>query len=317
MKSAVLGGSGLRISRLGIGGWQVSGPGAWGSGPRSEDGEAVAAIRRAVECGVTWVDTAAAYGLGHSEEVVAEALGPWNIGEEVLVFTKCGHPWDPPDRIRTDLSPASIRLECEGSLRRLGVERIDLYQLHHADPITPVEESWATMAELVEEGKVRWAGVSNFDVGLLDRCEAVRHVDCHQPELSLLRRGALREVIPWCREHRTGVIAYSPMVTGVLSGAYDAARLEALPADDWRRRSSDQILDLVERLRSIASRIGFTVGALAVAWTLSKDGVTGAICGARCPEHVDGWVTSADAVLDPETVAEIESIVDDSEVSVK
>ena len=252
------------------------------------------------------------YGLGHSEEEVAEALGPWQIGEEVLVFTKCGHPWDPPDRIRTDLSPASIRLECEGSLRRLGVERIDLYQFHHADPRTPVEASWATMAELVEEGKVRWAGVSNFDVGLLDRCEAIRHVDSLQPELSLLRRDALREVVPWCSAHGTGVIAYSPMATGVLSGVYDAARFDELPADDWRRGSSAHILDLVERLLPIASRNGVKVGALAVAWTLSREGVTGVICGARWPEQLDGWIGSADLHLAPETLAQIGSIVRDA-----
>lgn len=312
MRTAALGETGSKISRVGMGGWQASGSGPWGAGPRSDDRDAVAAIRRAVECGVTWVDTAASYGLGHSEEIVAEALGPRGIGEKVLVFTKCGHPWDPPDRIRTDLSPASIRLECEGSLRRLGVERIDLYQFHHADPTTPVEASWATMAELVEEGKVRWAGVSNFDVGLLDRCEAIRHVDCLQPELSLLRRDVLREVVPWCGAHGTGVIAYSPMATGVLSGAYDAGRFTELPADDWRRGSSARILDLVERLLPIASRNGVTVGALGVAWVLSRDGISGAICGARSSEQVDGWIASADLDLIPETLAEIGSIVRDA-----
>jgi aryl-alcohol dehydrogenase-like predicted oxidoreductase len=313
VKTAPLGKTGSNISRLGMGGWQASGSGAWGAGPGSDDLDAVAAIRRAVEGGVTWVDTAASYGLGHSEENVAEALGPWGIGEEVLVFTKCGHPWDPPDRIRTDLSPASIRRECEGSLRRLGVERIDLYQFHHADPKTPVEASWGTMAELVEEGKVRWAGVSNYDVELLDRCEAIRHVDCLQPELSLLRRHALSDVVPWCGAHRTGVIAYSPMATGALSGAYDAGRLEELPADDWRRASSARILDIAERLRRVASRTGVTAGALAVAWALSRDGVTGVICGARSPEQVDGWIASADVDLDPETLAEIGSLAGDWE----
>ncbi|HEY3213110.1 MAG TPA: aldo/keto reductase [Actinomycetota bacterium] len=231
----------------------------------------------------------------------------------MLVFSKCGHPWDPPDRIRTDLSAGSIRLECEGSLRRLGVERIDLYQFHHADPRTPVEASWGMMAELVEEAKVRWAGVSNFDVELLDRCEAIRHVDCLQPELSLLRRDVLSDVIPWCDAHGTGVIAYSPKATGVLSGAYDAARLEELPADDWRRASSARILALVERLRQIASRTGVTPGAIAVAWALSNDGVSGVICGARSPEQVDGWIESADVHLDPETLAEIGSLAGDWE----
>ena len=314
MRSAALGETGPQISRLGMGAWQASGSGPWGAGPRSDDRDAIDAIRRAVERGITWVDTAASYGLGHSEEIVAESLEPWRIGEEVLVFTKCGHPWDPPDRIRTDLSPASIRLECEGSLKRLGVERIDLYQFHHADPRTPVEASWATMVELVEEGKVRWAGVSNFDVGLLERCEAIRHVECLQPELSLLRQGALRDVIPWCGVHGTGVIAYSPMATGVLSGAYDATRFEELTADDWRRGSSARILDLVERLRQVASRTGVTAGALPVAWALSWDGVTGVICGARSPEQVDGWIESSDVDLAPDTLAEIGSLVGESQM---
>jgi len=298
VKTAPLGSSGPHISRLGIGGWQASGPGPWGSGPRSDDGDAIAAIRHAVESGVTWVDTAASYGLGHSEEVVARALQPWSIGEDVFVFTKCGHPWDPPDRIRTDLTPASIRRECEGSLKRLGVERIDLYQFHHADPSTPVEDSWGTMADLVEEGKVRWAGVSNFDVGLLDRCEVIRHVDGVQPELSLLCRRARQDVIPWCRAHGTGVIVYSPMASGLLSGAYDRRRLEQLALEDRRGAGADRILEVVARLRSMAGRLGIGVGALAVGWTLPVEGVTGAICGARRPDQVDGWIAASDLARD-------------------
>jgi aryl-alcohol dehydrogenase-like predicted oxidoreductase len=232
VKSAILGTSGPEITRVGFGAWQASGTGPWGSGPRSDDDAAIAAIRRAIERGVSWVDTAASYGLGHSEDVVRRALEPWRIGDEVLVFTKCGHPWDPPDGIRTDLAPDSIRRECEGSLRRLGVERIDLYQFHHADRATPVEESWAMMAGLVREGKVRWAGVPNFDVPLLERCEAIAHVDSVQPELNLLRRDALGDVIPWCRDHGAGVIVYSPLATGALAGVYDRAGLLELPDDD-------------------------------------------------------------------------------------
>lgn len=311
MRSATLGTSGPEISRVGIGTWQASGSGPWGSGPRSDDHAAIAAIRRAVERGVTWIDTAASYGLGHSEDVVRRALEPWQIGSEVLVFTKCGHPWDPPDRIRTDLAPDSIRRECEGSLRRLGVERIDLYQFHHADPTTPVEESWSTMAELVAEGKVRWAGVSNFDVELLERCEAIVHVDSVQPELNLLRREALREVIPWCRVHGTGVIAYSPLATGVLSGSYDRDRLLELRDDDWRRAHAEGILELVRRCGLIAGRLAVDATALLVAWTLSRDGVTSAICGARSQAHVDGWVGAADLDVPSEALAEIESIVDE------
>jgi aryl-alcohol dehydrogenase-like predicted oxidoreductase len=311
MKTATLGKSGPTISRLGIGGWQASGSGPWGSGPHSDDRAVVGAIRRAVDGGVTWVDTAASYGLGHSEEVVRRALAPWKVGEEILVFTKCAHPWDPPDRIRTDLSPPSIRRECEGSLRRLGVERIDLLQFHHPDSTRPIEESWAALAELRREGKVRWAGVSNFDVSLLERCEAIDHVDSVQPQLSLLRRDALREVIPWCRENGSGVIVYSPLASGILAGSYDLGRLLELPDDDWRHVGADRILEHVRELRSVAKRLGAEVAAMALAWTLAKDGVTGAIAGARRPEQVAGWIGAADIDLAPETVAQIESIVDD------
>lgn len=309
MRSEQLGTSGPRISRLGIGGWQAGGPGPWGGGPSSDDDQSIAAIRRAVELGVTWVETAASYGLGHSEEVVARALRPWRIGEDVFVFTKCGHPWDPPDRIRTDLSPDSIRRECEGSLRRLGVERIDLYQFHHRDPSTSVEQSWETMAELVKEGKVRWAGVSNFDVDLLERCEAIRHVDCLQPELSLLRPSAREDVIPWAVDHGTGVVVYSPMGSGLLSGAYDRERLQALPADDRRYATSDQLVRQLEHVHRLAGGIGLAPGLLAVAWTLSVQGVTGAICGARRPEHVEGWIRAAEVELDAGIIVEIESIL--------
>ncbi len=309
MRSEQLGTSGPRISRLGIGGWQAGGPGPWGGGPSSDDDQSIAAIRRAVELGVTWVETAASYGLGHSEEVVARALRPWRIGEDVFVFTKCGHPWDPPDRIRTDLSPDSIRRECEGSLRRLDVERIDLYQFHHRDPSTSVEQSWETMAELVKEGKVRWAGVSNFDVDLLERCEAIRHVDCLQPELSLLRPSAREDVIPWAVDHGTGVVVYSPMGSGLLSGAYDRERLQALPADDRRYAPSDQLVRQLEHVHRLAGGIGLAPGLLAVAWTLSVQGVTGAICGARRPEHVDGWIRAAEVELDAGIIVEIESIL--------
>jgi len=297
------------ISRLGIGGWQAGGSGPWGSGPSADDRDAIAAIRLAVELGVTWVDTAASYGLGHSEEVVARALRPWRVGDEVLVFSKCGHPWDPPDRIRTDLRPASIRAECEGTLRRLGVERIDLYQFHHADPAVPVEDSWQAMARLVEDGKVRWAGVSNFGVELLERCEAVRHVDCVQPELNLLNRDAIRDVIPWCKGRGTGVIVYSPAASGLLAGGRDTVSLEAMSETDRRFSSASQILRLTDRLGEFSGRLGTSLITLAIAWTLALEGVTGAICGARRPRHVQGWIGAGDLVLDATSMAEIESMM--------
>ncbi|HEU4356255.1 MAG TPA: aldo/keto reductase, partial [Actinomycetota bacterium] len=249
---------------------------------------------------------AASYGLGHSEEVVAQALDPWRVGEEVLVFSKCGHPWEPPDRIWTELAPATIRRQCDESLQRLGVERIDLYQFHHPDPSTPVEESWATLADLVEEGKVRWAGVSNFGVDLLDRCEAIRHVDSLSPELSLLRPQASSDVVPWCRDHGTGVIVYSPIASGLLSGARDRAWLAAASDGSRMGQPAEAIAVLVDGLRPIAARLGIPVPALAAAWTLSVKGVTGAICGARRTAQVEGWIAAGDVELEPGDLIEIE-----------
>lgn len=305
MRSTTLGAGGPTIGRVGIGGWQAGGSGPWGAGPNADDEQAIAAIRRAVEGGVTWVDTAASYGLGHSEEVVRRALEPWRVGDEVLVFTKCGHPWEPPDRIWTELTPGRIRRQCDESLRRLGVERIDVLQFHHEDPSTPVEDSWTVMAELVGAGKVRWGGVSNFGVDLLDRCEAIRHVDVVQPELSLLRPAALRDEIPWARDHGSGVLAYSPLASGALAGTYDRARLASLPSDDWRRREADRILTLNARLREIAAGAGIGAIALAVAWTLAVDGVSAAICGARTPRQVEDWIPAGDVELDVETLGRI------------
>jgi aryl-alcohol dehydrogenase-like predicted oxidoreductase len=310
MKTASLGRDGPVITRLGIGGWQAGGTGPWGAGPDADDDDAIAAIRLAIESGVNWVDTAPGYGLGHSEEVIAKALEPWRVGEDVFVFTKCAHPWDPPDRIRTDLRPASIRRECEGSLRRLGVERLDLLQIHHPDPTTPVEDSWGTMAALVTEGKVRWIGVSNFGVDLLQRCEAIRHVDSAQPELSVLVSEARDAVIPWCRVHGTGVLAYSPQATGLLSDAHRPERLTTASDDMQARVSAGSLGAILARLMPIAERSEVGVGALAIAWALSVDGVSGAICGARRPSQVRGWIGAADLVLGSDDRAEIEAIAD-------
>jgi aryl-alcohol dehydrogenase-like predicted oxidoreductase len=264
-----LGTAGPELSPVGIGTWAMSGPYEYGWGP-VDDAESVAAIREAVERGVNWIDSAALYGFGHAEEIVAKALEPYRPGEDVYVFTKCGRRWEERSgdrpRIYYDLRPESIREECEASLRRLGVERIDLYQFHWPDygTGTPVEESWATMAALAAEGKVRWCGVSNFDVPLLERCEAIRHVDSLQPRLNLIDRHALDELIPWARANGTGVIGYSPLGSGLLSGNFDRDRLAD---DDWRRRAPQfqdpqlgRNLELVERLRALAERLG--VGAV-------------------------------------------------------
>jgi aryl-alcohol dehydrogenase-like predicted oxidoreductase len=266
-------------------------------------------MRRAVERGVNWIDTAAVYGLGHSEEVVGRLLRSLPAGERPLVFTKCGLTWDeknPMVQSKRILHPDVIRRECEASLRRLGVERIDLYQFHWPDESgVPVEDSWSAMARLVEQGKVRAAGVSNFGVELLERCEKVRHVDSLQPPFSLIRRAVAEREIPWCAAHRAGVIVYSPMQSGLLTESFEASRVERLPADDWRRRAVEfqqpnlgRNLALRDALRPIAARHGVSVSAVAVAWTIAWPGVTGAIVGARSPEQVDGWIAAASLRLD-------------------
>jgi len=304
---------------VGFGAWAIGGPWRFGWGSVDDD-ESVAAMRRAVELGVNWVDTAAVYGLGHSEEVVGRALAPYRVGEEVFVFTKCGRRWEgrPDGVIENDLRPESIRDECERSLRRLGVERIDLYQFHWPDWMSgaALEDSWGTMVELVEEGKARWIGVANFDTGQLARCEAIRHVDSVQPPLSLLARGARTTVLPWAAEHGTGAIVYSPMASGLLTGSFDGERIARLDANDWRRESPQfrepalrQNLALVERLRPIAAGLGSTLPELAVAWTLAQPGVTAAIVGARLPRHVEGWARAPDVELSPEVRAELAEAV--------
>jgi aryl-alcohol dehydrogenase-like predicted oxidoreductase len=314
-----LGSQGPEISVAGFGSWVLGGPWKFGWGP-SDDDEGIAAIRHAIDSGVRWVDTAAVYGFGHSEEVVGRAVEPYRVGEEVYVFTKCGEAWkDAAGGTHGDgLRPESIREECEYSLRRLGIDRIDLYQFHWPDTTTgtPVEESWGTMAELVDEGKIRWAGVCNFNVELLERCEPIRHVDSLQPPLNLLNPGAREDVIPWAREHRTGVIVYSPMASGLLTGAFSRERVEQLAPDDWRRHSAafqepelSHAIRVVDGLRPIAERLGCSLPTLAVAWTLTVPGVTGAIVGARRPVQVDDWLSAGDLELDEQTLGEIEQLI--------
>lgn len=311
-----LGTSGLEITTVGFGAWAIGGGGwAFGWGPQ-DDADSLATMRHAIELGINWIDTAAVYGLGHSEEVVGRLLHDLPASERPLVFTKCGLVWDHRDRMaeaRRTLKPASIRREVEASLRRLGVERIDLYQFHWPDETgTPVEDSWRAMVALVEEGKARAIGVSNFDVALLARCEAIRHVDSLQPPFSLIRRDIAEREIPWSAEHGNGVIAYSPMQSGILTESFSAARVAALAPDDWRRRSAQfrepnlsRNVALRDALKPIARRHGTTVSAIAIAWTLAWPGVTGAIVGARTPAQVDGWIGAATVEL---TVADLEEV---------
>jgi aryl-alcohol dehydrogenase-like predicted oxidoreductase len=321
--SVALGTTALEITRLGLGAWAIGG-GEWqgGWGPQ-DDAESVAAIHRAVERGVNWIDTAPAYGLGRAEEVVGRAVRQLPEADRPLVFTKCGLVWQPGERTVTNsLAPATIRQECDDSLRRLGVDAIDLLQAHWPTwDATPIEESWATMAALVDEGKVRHIGLSNFTVDDLAACEAIRHVDTFQPQLNLLVRDALADTIPWCEQHGTAVIVYSPMRSGLLTGRFSEERAAALPDDDWRSVADDfqppklqANLAFVERLKPIAERIGTSVAELAIAWTLAWPGVTGAIVGARTPDQVDGWIGAANVALEDKDVEDLASAMEEAGV---
>ena len=321
LRTRELGKSGLEITRVGFGAWAIGGGGwSFGWGPQDDDASR-RAMRHALDRGVNWIDTAAVYGLGHSEELVGRLLREIAGNERPYVFTKCGLIWDaqnPMKDNRRSLRPESIRRECEASLRRLGVERIDLYQFHWPDTETgtPLEDSWSTMIDLVNEGKVRAAGVSNFTVELLERCEAIRHVDSLQPPFSLIRRDAGAKEISWCAAHDTGVIVYSPMQSGILTNGFSAERVARMADDDWRRRSPNfretalgRNIALRDALQPIADRHATTVASVAVAWTLTWPGVTGAIVGARSLEQVDGWIGAASLDLTDEDLDDIASAI--------
>ena len=321
LPTRALGRSGPAITTVGFGAWAIGGGGwAFSWGP-TDDAESVRAIRHAVARGINWVDTAAVYGYGHSEVVVGQALALLPAAERPLVFTKCGLRWNDADRMempKRSLRPESIREECEASLRRLGLERIDLYQFHWPDETgTPLEDSWGEMQRLVAEGKVRWAGVSNFDVPLLERCESVRHVDSLQPPFSMIRRGVGGSELPWCAAHGTGVIVYSPMQSGLLTDTFTAERVKSFAPDDWRGKHSDQFhapklernLALRDALRPVATKHGVSVAAVSVAWTLAWPGVSGAIVGARSPQQVDGWLAAATLRLDDADLAAIAAAI--------
>jgi aryl-alcohol dehydrogenase-like predicted oxidoreductase len=315
-----LGSTGLNITKVGFGSWAVGGGGwSFGWGPQ-DDSDSLDTMRHALESGVNWIDTAAVYGLGHSEEVVGRLLHDLPESERPYVFTKCGLIWDGKNRMKEParvLKPESIRRECEASLRRLGLERIDLYQFHWPDDTgTLVEESWFEMHKLVKEGKVRAAGVSNFNVDLLERCETIRHVDSLQPPFSLVNRAAAATEIPWCHKHHAGVICYSPMQSGLLTDSFTALRVAKLAEDDWRRRAPEfqepnlgRNLALRDSLSPIAERHRTSISSVAIAWTLSWPGVTGAIVGARTPAQVDGWIQAASLELTTADLREIASAI--------
>ena len=305
----------MRITRVGFGSWAVGG-GDWAVGwGHQEDADSIAAIRRAVRLGVNWIDTAAVYGLGHSEEVVAEALADIPASERPLVFTKCGLTWGEdraasPSRTGT---AASLRRELEQSLTRLRTERIDLYQMHWTPTDgTALDEYWGTLLAMKREGKIRAVGLSNHSMAQLDAAERIGHVDTLQPPFSAIKRTVAIAELPWCHEHGTGVIVYSPMQAGLLTGAFTAERSAALPKDDWRSRSADftgdglaRNLQVAAALQPVAEKHGVSQAAAAVAWVLAWPGVTGAIVGARTPEQVDGWVAAGALSLDADDMAAV------------
>jgi aryl-alcohol dehydrogenase-like predicted oxidoreductase len=312
MNTTRLGNSDLLITAIGFGAWAIGGGGwefAWGA---QDDRDSVAAIHEALGAGVNWIDTAAVYGLGHSEEVVARAIE--GMQDRPYVFTKCSMVWDQRRQIGHRLKADSIRRECEASLRRLKVEAIDLYQVHWPDPDEDIEEGWAALAALQKEGKVRHIGVSNFDVEQMKRAQDIAPITSLQPRYSLIHREIEEEALPFCARENIGVIAYSPMASGLLTGAMTAERVAALPADDWRKRHPDfqgprlhRNLMLVRLLRTIGKRRGYTPAEVAVAWVLRDPAVTGAIVGARRPGQVRGVVGAAELRLSPREVAEIEA----------
>lgn len=326
MTRAALGSTGAQVSRLGLGTWQLGGPSSSRGWGEQDDGVSLRTIRRAVELGVNWLDTAPAYGLGHSHEVVRRALATLPEEERPYVFTKCGIGWSESAAVLVrDISPAAVRRDCEGALRALGIGCLDLLQIHWPvhDP-GAVEAAWTTLAELVGEGKVRWIGVSNFEVAELERCQAIHPVDVVQPALSLLDRGNAVDVLPWCAAHGAAALVYSPLQSGLLTGSFSRARLLE---GDWRvegrnMREKDhshfldpwlgQNLDLVERLRPVAERLGTTVVAIAIAWTLAWPGATAAIVGARRPESVDGWLAAVSLELDDWSLDEIAAALRES-----
>ena len=307
-----LGNSDLHLTPIGYGAWAIGGGNwefAWGA---QDDDESVKTIERSLDSGINWIDTAAIYGLGHSEEVVAKALK--NSPHKPYVFTKCSMRWFPDRQIYRSLKAGSLQEEIENSLSRLRVDTIDLYQIHWPNPEDEIEEGWETLARFQEEGKVRYIGVSNFNVEQMKRVQKIAPITSLQPPYSLLNRKIEDEILPFCLENHIGVINYSPMVSGLLTGKMTAERIKGLPDDDWRKRSANFIepklsknLELVELLREIGKAHNVEPGVVAVAWTLRHPAITAAIVGARRPDQVDGVLPAATFRLSEQEIAKIEA----------
>lgn len=311
MQTKQLGNSDLMITPLGVGAWAMGGGGwafAWGP---QDDEESIAAIRAAVEAGWNWIDTAAVYGLGHSEEVVAKAVE--GLPNKPYVFTKCARIWDENGKIGKKLKADSVRKECEASLKRLKVDAIDLYQIHWPEPDEEVEEGWTELSKLKKEGKVRWIGVSNFSVSQMERAAAIAPITSLQPPYSAVTPDIEKEILPYCLKNNIGTLIYSPMKSGLLSGRMTKERVANMPADDHRQRMPNfqepllsRNLKLVEVLRAIGARHGKTPGETAIAWVLRHPAVTAAIVGLRSPEQLNGVSGAAEWRLTPEEVTEID-----------
>lgn len=311
MQTRRLGNSDLTTTPIGFGAWAIGGGGwafAWGA---QDDADSVATIREAIDLGINWIDTAAVYGLGHSEAVVAKALE--GVAKRPYVFTKCARVWDENRQIGKRLKADSIRAECEASLKRLKVDVIDLYQIHWPEPPEDIDEGWQTLQKLKEEGKIRWAGVSNFSAEQMAQVSKFGPITSLQPPYSMVRPEIEKAELPYCHDHNVGVLAYSPMASGLLTGAMTRERLAALPADDWRKEKNRHYqeplltrnLNLVSLLKAIGARSGRTPGEVAVAWVLRHPAVTGAIVGARKPGQLKELIGAADWRL---TLAEIDEI---------
>ncbi|MET0405367.1 MAG: aldo/keto reductase [Cystobacter sp.] len=320
MEKRRFGNSDLHITPIGFGAWAIGGTGwnfSWGA---QDDQQSIRAIQHALDRGINWIDTAAVYGLGHSEEVVARALeGRTN---RPYVFTKCGLVWNEQRQESKNIDPDSIRRECEASLRRLKVDTIDLYQIHwppEAGSPKGIEAGWKAMAELQRQGKVRWIGVSNFDAKQLELAHSIAPITSLQPPYSAIHRDIEKDILPFCERHGIGVIAYSPMASGLLTGAMTRERAAKLPPDDWRSRSADfrepqlsRNLALVERMRALGAKHGRSPAEVAIAWTLRAPVVTAAIVGARSAEQVDGFIGAMDFRLSKDEVRELEDFLQKS-----
>jgi aryl-alcohol dehydrogenase-like predicted oxidoreductase len=309
-----LGESDMELSILGLGTWAMGSGGwafAWGD---QDEAASIRAIHHALELDINWIDTAAIYGLGLAEEVVGRALK--QASRKPFLFTKCAMRWDEKGRISYSLKRDSVRQECEASLRRLQVDVIDLYQIHWPNPAEDIEEGWSAMAELQREGKVRYIGVSNFNVAQLERAAAIAPITSLQPPYSALDQDVATEILPWCQAHNVGVIAYSPMGSGLLTGAMTAERVAQMPKDDWRRRDNDfkeprlaRNLALAQLMGEIGQPHAVSTAAVALGWVLANGAVTGAIVGARSPEQVDGFIAGGDFRLAPEEYARINQFI--------